>query len=691
MHVRLNRSGRGRQVGVRSGRQPAALLKLTILAGAMALAGCASIQPKPLSTAEIMAQAQLDRSAAQRDVQPISGPITLEEAIARALKYNLDRRAKMLEEAIAFNQLDLSRYDMLPKLVASAGYQHNSEFTTRRATDSVTGQPSLANPFISSEKSHTVSDLGLTWNLLDFGLSYYGAKQNADRALIAVERRRKAMHALIQDVRTAFWRAASAQKLRDEVKGAIVSAEEALGDARKAEVERVRSPLEALRYQRLVLESLRLLEAIDQDLSTASVELASLMNVPLAVKLQVVEPSETLTRQLLDMPVEAMEEVAIARNADLREQFYNTRMAAEETRKALLRLFPSLGLSFSLKHDNDQYLVNQSWNETGARLSFNLLNLLSAPTQIRLADAGVALADQRRVATQMAVIAQVRVARLQYANAYQQYLRSDAVWVVDDRINRHVANREQAQTQSKLDRVANNTAAILSQLRRYQSLAQAQAAASKLQATLGMEPEIGGIQDVTLNDLQHAIRTAMANWEGSAWSVAGVQEEAGRPLPPSSAELSPFASTAGVTPVATVSPDVQPSPLAEVQVSAPEWSLPQESPAAGTTLKPPVMAGEVAGKSVGPVGAGRVPVATPSTQAAGGWIVRLGSFRRSHAVSRVVGRTRALALPVFTSEYSPGGTRRTQVRAGPFGSREAAEAARDKLADRNLAGHVAPL
>lgn len=495
-------------------------IKLSLLGSALVLAGCASVAPQPLNEPEIKSQAQVDRSLSQYDVAPITGALSLEEAIARGLKYNLERRTRMMEEGIAFNQLDVSKFDMLPKLVASAGYHSRSEYAISRAEDSVTGAPSLANPFISSDKSHTTSDLGLTWNLLDFGLSYYGAKQNADRALIAVERRRKAMHILIQDVRTAFWRTASAQKLRLDVKNAITLAVDALGDARKAEDERLRSPLDSLRYQRQLLENLRLLETIDQELSTAKIELANLINAPLALDLQVVEPAETLSPRMLELPVSAMEDVAIARNADLREQFYNTRIASEETRKTILRLFPNLNLNYTLKHDSDKYMVNNSWNEAGAQLSFNLLNVLAAPSQKRLAEAGVALADQRRVATQMAILAQVHIARLQYSNALQQYERSDAIWSIDDRINGHIANREQAQTMSKLDMVASNTSAILSLLRRYQALAQAHAAASKLQATLGMEPELGSVQDMSLPDLQATIGSAIKRWENGELPVS---------------------------------------------------------------------------------------------------------------------------------------------------------------------------
>lgn len=487
----------------------------------LALAGCASVEPIPLTQPEITGHAQIDRRAAQAEVEPVKGGLRLEEAIARALKYNLERRTRLIEETIALNQLDVSQYDMLPKLVASIGYRARSEYLTTRAENSVTGAPSLSDPFISSDKTHTAADLGLTWSILDFGLSYYGAKQNADRVLIAAERRRKAMHLLIQDVRTAFWRTASAQKLRADVRQAIAMAEDALTDSRQAEAERLRSPLDSLRYQRQLLENLRLLEAIDQELSTARIELAHLINAPLAVDLTVAEPAEMVSRRMLEAPVEQMEEIAIAQNADLREQFYNTRIATEETRKTLLRLFPNLSLNYTLKYDNDRFLVHNRWNEAGALLSYSLLNILSAPSQKRLADAGVALADQRRVATQMAVLSQVHLARLQYASAYQQFIRADAIWNVDDRISRHMEAREQAQTQSKLDRVSNNTTAILSLLRRYQALAQVHAAASRLQATLGMEPRIDSVQTQSLAELTGNIDGALKQWNEGSLPAAG--------------------------------------------------------------------------------------------------------------------------------------------------------------------------
>ena len=552
-------------------------LLVSALVVAFGLTGCMSL-PAPFAPQDILEQSAKDRVTAQANVEPVQNAIPLEEAIARAMKYNLDRRTRMMEEALALKNFDVSQYDMLPKFMAQAGYAYRNKDLITYATDSVTGQPSLSNPYISSERKHHTEDLGLTWNLLDFGVSYFNAKQNGDRVLIAAERRRKAMHLLSQDVSSAFWRTASAQKLNTQVRAAIVGAEQALADSRRSEAEKLRSPLDALKYQRQLLENLKLLEGVEQELASARIELANLINVPLVVDLKVVEPAETLATKVMTLPVDRLESVAIMQNADLREQYYNARIAAEEGKKVIARMFPNLSLNYAWKYDNDSYLVNQNWREAGAAISFNLFNLLSAPSQMQMADAGVALADQRRVAAQMALLAQMHVARLQFAFAVQQFNRADAMWRVDDRINGHTANREKAEAQGRLESVANNTAAILSLLRRYQALSQVHAASGKLQATLGMEPEIGSVRELSLPELTDAVRRSLKEWEdGKLPSVPNPQ------------------------------PEAQPTPQAEAV-------LPSPAPVAQAELTPPAAAPQVAQPAVEPIVAAQeeAPAAEPA-------------------------------------------------------------------------------
>ncbi len=443
-------------------------MRMSAVAVACVLAvGCANVQPVALAPQDMLNQQKKDSEAMRKDVEPITGPLTLDEAIARALKYNLDRRARMMEEALARGQMDVSKFDMLPKIMAQAGYANRDRTRFTYSSSYPDEHPTSTTPSTTSERNRSTYDLGLTWSMLDLGLAYYGSKQQADRFLIAGEKRRKAMHLLMQEVRTAYWRAASAQLLKADVQRIIATAEEALVDSRKVAAERVRNPLEPLRYQRQLLENLRLLENIDQELSSAQVDLAALINAPQGQAIRIATTDlQNISDQVTQVPVERLEEVALQNNPDLREQNYNARIASQETRRTLLRMFPNLSFNYGAKYDTDRYLLSNNWNEAGVQLSFNMMNLFTAGTQMKLAEAGVALADQRRLAAQAAVLTQVHLARLQVINARSQYDRADAIYATDSQIAEVMRNRQMAAAQSKLDLVSTETASVLSLLRR---------------------------------------------------------------------------------------------------------------------------------------------------------------------------------------------------------------------------------
>lgn len=502
------------------------------------LAGCATSKTEPISPAEVASVSARDIKQLYSEAEPLNHPLTLDEAIARALKYNLDTRVKVMEQALAQDQWDVSRYDLLPKMVADAGYTNRNNDLITRSVDSVTGAPSLADPYISSSRDVWEQDLSFSWSLLDFGQSYYMGRVNSDRVLVAEEHRLKAEYQLISDVRTSFWRVASAQKLQARVNATIAAAHAALDTSRKVEAARLSNPLDQLRYQRQLLENLRLLEAVNQELSSARIDLALLTRLPFNSDFTVVEPSTDIKPWWRDVPAEKLEEQAIARNPDLHESFYNVRIATAEARRDLLKMFPGLSFSYGFHHSNDSYLINQSWHGAGLQLSVNLLQgLLTLPAQERMGKAGIELADKQRLATTMSVLAQVHIAELNLDNAWRQYQRADSIWKVDRDIAVQVANRATAQVQSPLDGIANQTSAILSELRRYQAMALVEASASKLQATLGVNPDVGGQRNMTISQLTQRVADALNRWE------AGDVFDA---LPPGNAQTG--ASTTGAAP-----------------------------------------------------------------------------------------------------------------------------------------------
>ena len=68
------------------------------LTAAAVLSACA-VAPEPLTVSENNARVENDLKRLFEKQEKITGPLTLEEAIARALKYNLDHRLKLMEEA----------------------------------------------------------------------------------------------------------------------------------------------------------------------------------------------------------------------------------------------------------------------------------------------------------------------------------------------------------------------------------------------------------------------------------------------------------------------------------------------------------------------------------------------------------------------------------------------------------------
>ncbi|MEE3213991.1 MAG: TolC family protein, partial [Pseudomonadota bacterium] len=162
---------------------------LAVTAG-LGLSACANLEPQPYDADQIRQRAISDQAQMYRLQEPLNQPVTFYEAAARALKYNLDYRLKLMESALASNLRDVSRHELLPQIVAEAGYSDRSNDSGGTSIGIEDGEESL-RPSTSEERYRSTAGLGLSWSLLDFGLAYYENQQKADQMLMAEERRRK--------------------------------------------------------------------------------------------------------------------------------------------------------------------------------------------------------------------------------------------------------------------------------------------------------------------------------------------------------------------------------------------------------------------------------------------------------------------------------------------------------------------
>lgn len=514
------------------------ILAWSAAAGALLVAGC-TVEPKPLTDAQRGAEAQADLKAMFGDQEPLTHPLTLQEAYARALKYNLNRRVKLMEEAVAYDGLDANSFDMLPKLTAEAGYSSRTNTLAESSESIATGAQSLV-PSTSSDKNDVTADLTLSWNLLDFGVSYFAARQDADRVLIAQERRRKVAENLMEQVRSAFWRAASAQALGDKIDASIKAAETALDTSRKVEVQGLKAPLDALRYQRTLLDLLRQLDDVRDKLNIAKTELASLINLPPGESLTLVVPPQVdMAYQPLSEPIRDMEQVALLRNPDLRELSYQARISVNEVHKSILRLLPGLSFDYGGNFDSNSFLTHNYWGEGAARVSWNLLYILHAPQVIHQADDQVKLAEAQRQAVAMAVLTKLHIAYQQYLDAGKEYKRVRELADVDERIYDQVANRADVNAQNALERIAAEVGAVSSELRQYESYADLQGALGRIYDTLGVDVEAKNLAELDVGTLARETDAIMAHWQqgpGPAPSKPAPDTSSAPPLPAKATE-----------------------------------------------------------------------------------------------------------------------------------------------------------
>jgi outer membrane protein TolC len=221
---------------------------------------------------------------------------------------------------------------------------------------------------------------------------------------------------------------------------------------------------------------------------------------------------ETMSPAKSSMTIEEMEQSALLQNADLRESFYNVRIAADDTRKALLKLLPGISFEYSYNFDDDKYLVNDQWNAAGARVSYNLFNILSGPSRMEAAEKNEQLQAARRMALQMSVLTQVHLANHDYLDSKHQFKRAESIYQVDKELADVISKQQRADLVSDLDRISANVTYILSTVRLYQAVAKVQEAESRVQATLGFEPVFDSLDDLDLQAISQVVRLSLDRW-----------------------------------------------------------------------------------------------------------------------------------------------------------------------------------
>ena len=502
---------------------------VVLLAGIGVLVGCA-MNPQPLSETDVSEVLAEDKELIKQFREPLTRPIGLHEVMSRAVLNNLEHRVARMEQAVALGSFELARYDMLPQVEGRYGRFSRNKFNASTSISVETGEESL-EPSTSQEKDRDIGEFSASWNLLDFGVSYYQAQQEADRYLISRESRKRVLANLLQQARMLYWRAWAAQNTRDKVELVLADANQAYAEISQViEDRQYTNILPNLRLKRQLFELIRELEALSEELTQARIELAQVINVPATseIRLLGIEPDRELTDidalpmlpRIEEDPTQ-LEVTALYNSTELAEQIYNVRIDQAETRKALLRLLPGIELSYNNGYDSNRYLVHNNWAEAGVEVSWNLLNLATTGQVLENSDLREELALQRRLAVNMAVVTKLNLALYQYNISLRHLQQSREVKTIDSEIAKHTRYAAISSAASKVQSVVTAAAELRTDLSLLQSYADAQSAYGAVLVALGLNPVPETYLDLDIHELTNLIAVYDKTWQDGNIPLAG--------------------------------------------------------------------------------------------------------------------------------------------------------------------------
>jgi outer membrane protein, multidrug efflux system len=478
----------------------------------VSLAGCAAV-PTPFTEPMRLGRVASDGRLMFADQEPIRGPVDLYEAIARGLKYNLDKRLKQLELGLADARLKQDATGMLPKVVADAGYNARDSFRGSSSRSLLTGAQSL-EVSTSEDKEVKTADLSAVWNLLDFGLTYLRSKERADEVLVAEERRIKVVQNMIQDVRDSYWRAASAERLLPRVNDLVAKIENAISHSQSARSTGAAEPAEQLKVERELLSNLKDLTEVRRKLLLAKAELAALINVPPGTNFKVVPPnmSYLVPPHVKASPIE-LHKAALLNRPELREEDYKKRISLTEVDAAYVRLLPGIELKAARNFDSNSFLSNTLWSSAAGFLTKNLVELATAERSIGVAEADVKVADGRRIALSMAVIAQVQIALQRFALAQDNFKVAGRLLNVDTELSSVAASGTEADAGSEIEALTALSRRTVSELQYLVAYSDLQNAYGRILNSVGANRLPIEIERQSVATLKAQVRNLIDDWK----------------------------------------------------------------------------------------------------------------------------------------------------------------------------------
>lgn len=305
--------------------------------------------------------------------------VSLSYALARAIKFNNDRKYALLETELARADKIISSLDALPAINASTNENLRSDPAASYSAPIIDGKPTtVTSPSysVSASSSNSTASVSLGVDIMQIGIAREKARTAGYEWLITHEKERITTRRVVDEARSHYWRAVSSDFLEDELKKLMIDVDAALESSELQLAEGLIEPLNVLNYQRELIEVQASLLDLKRDLTGSREKLDVIMGIRPGTTYSLLRRNltETYTVKGL-MPLNELHSIAQLNNSEYLITLYEEQVVKSRSKQVWLDLLPGMNLAISSEFDDNPYKLDQSWGEINFGLTWNLLNI----------------------------------------------------------------------------------------------------------------------------------------------------------------------------------------------------------------------------------------------------------------------------------------------------------------------------
>lgn len=346
-------------------------------------------------------------------------PLTLKDAISFALTHNIDAAVQKLERDIQEEASVSAKFKMLPSLTVDGTLSRRDTYDASSSDPLFTEGQEDFN--YSRNKTTLMANAELSWDLIDFGISYYQNKQAQNRISIVDQQRKRVIQNLRFNITKTFWEIQVSKQSMDMAKKLIGSLTELEKTLKNQMASQTTSQMDALETAAALSEMKLKLSEFEYEFKRGKTQLAMLMGLPEKTIFEIKDADFDIMFEESKIDIESLEKEALNNRPELYEQDIEELITLDEARIAAIEKFPKTSLFYRYDYDKDPHLYYDQWQTAGIRLSFDLLSLPEKQSREREVLLRRDLVKKKRLSVAAAVLTQLNLSVIDFQEATRTY------------------------------------------------------------------------------------------------------------------------------------------------------------------------------------------------------------------------------------------------------------------------------